>query len=315
MPDSRDTRWIVAFDAGCAACRKVSERVAEASDGQLEVLPLSNAEVVGWRAAALGPEPDWAPTLIRVRGGEVRAWTGRGMIAPLVRRLGVRRSVAVATAIGGARRAGGKPAVEAGGVSRKRFLQWGAGLSVAGVLAVTGELPAFASDPAAAWVREQLKQGTLPSSYGEMASIPVEYRWAVFVQAEPRVRSALFVEHLQHSRASMGVLTSEQRAVFDLAQSWAAQPSLFADREGSAAMAQSANVRERAIAAFGADQATAIFTTLGPVEAVRGPSARCNCNAFDSWCKAPTPYCDKGNCPENCCCGWLGWANCDGICE
>ncbi len=93
-------RWVLAFDASCGTCREVSRAVARACDGRLEVLPLSHDAVREWRAQAVGSSSQWAPTLLRVQDGRVRAWTGRAMGLALVRHLGPRGTMNVLRALG-----------------------------------------------------------------------------------------------------------------------------------------------------------------------------------------------------------------------
>lgn len=81
------SRWVLAFDGTCANCRKISGAVAQACDGKLTVMPLSDERVSGRRELAFGAGAPWAPTLLRVDGASVRGWTGPAMAAPLLRRL------------------------------------------------------------------------------------------------------------------------------------------------------------------------------------------------------------------------------------
>ncbi len=99
-----ETRWVLAFDASCATCRQVSAVVVQACEGRLEVLPLSRPDVRSWREQALGAEPRWVPTLLRVEGDKARAWTGVGMAMPLARRLGPAATVRVLRGLGQMRR-------------------------------------------------------------------------------------------------------------------------------------------------------------------------------------------------------------------
>ncbi len=100
MDKSGAARWILAFDGSCAGCRTISLAVADACDGKLEVLPLRNADVERWRETALGPEPVWAPTLIRVEGDAAWVWTGPRLAVRLARVLGPRHTVKVLRALG-----------------------------------------------------------------------------------------------------------------------------------------------------------------------------------------------------------------------
>jgi len=79
---------VLAFDATCGTCRRISGAVEQACEGRLEVLPLADLDVRRWREETLGVDAEWAPTLLRVGSERVRAWTGPAMAAPLVRWLG-----------------------------------------------------------------------------------------------------------------------------------------------------------------------------------------------------------------------------------
>jgi len=306
-----EIRFVLAFDSACGSCSRLSARIARACDGRLETLPLTHPDVVQWRASALGASAEPAPTLVRSGPDGITAWTGRGMILPLVRHLGLRSSIAVTHALGGLRDelAAEREPHRTTGLSRKRFLQWGAGAAIAGALAVSGRIPAYAADPVSAWVREQARKGTLPTSYQEIAGLPLDYRRAAFVEASPAIRSALWVEHLRRQRDSLGSLTGEQRELFDIALAKAADPATFA----AAGDPADVGFRQRAQQAFGADRAMAIFATLGPAAAsTRGPQYTCDCAYESDWCSG-----DCGttvSCSQVGGCGDLWRYTCDGLC-
>jgi hypothetical protein len=79
---------VLGFDAGCVVCRDLARRVEEQVGNKLEVRPLHDPQVAHWRKQALGEEAPWAPTLIEVKGGGVKAWTGLGRGIALSRRVG-----------------------------------------------------------------------------------------------------------------------------------------------------------------------------------------------------------------------------------
>ncbi|MFJ3818129.1 chitin binding peritrophin-A domain-containing protein [Streptomyces sp. NPDC090056] len=103
-----------------------------------------------WREQSLGAAAPWTPTLLRVQEQTVEAFTGTGMVLPLVRRLGPRSTMRVLRALGSLRlnRAGGEAdgAVDVGGMGRKRFLRLGAGLVVAAGVTLAGRTPALAGE-------------------------------------------------------------------------------------------------------------------------------------------------------------------------
>jgi hypothetical protein len=78
-----EARWILAFDASCEKCRKISSAVARACDGKLELLSLAHPDVSRWREQSLGSRASWTPTLIKVQADKIRSWTGTAMGFPL----------------------------------------------------------------------------------------------------------------------------------------------------------------------------------------------------------------------------------------
>lgn len=194
MTDS-EMRRILAFDSSCGGCRRISDAVARACDGRLEVLPLAHPDVVAWRERAFGPDAPFAPTLLEVGEGTVRGWHGRSMAARMVRSLGV-RTTSVLRALGQLRAESGSGVEEsAERVTRKRFLRIGAGVAVAGGLVLTGRMPAFAAeDPARRWAAAN--RDSLPQTYDGVIAHPMEYRRAIFQQLTPDVRSRLWSEQL-----------------------------------------------------------------------------------------------------------------------
>lgn len=94
------TRWVLGFDGNCDTCSRLAEQVAGLSGGVLTVRSLRSPEVRRWRERALGLDAPWAPTLIAVEGGEVRAWTGAALALRLGRLLGPRRLWQVVGIIG-----------------------------------------------------------------------------------------------------------------------------------------------------------------------------------------------------------------------
>lgn len=92
-------RWILGFDGGCAACSKLAREVEEIAGDRLTSRSLADPEVRVWREATLGPDAVWEPTLLRVAGSEVQAWTGRAMSWRLTRLVGARAAYRIAKVI------------------------------------------------------------------------------------------------------------------------------------------------------------------------------------------------------------------------
>ncbi|WP_405753472.1 bacteriocin fulvocin C-related protein (plasmid) [Streptomyces sp. NBC_00012] len=295
--------WVLAFDASCGTCREVSEAVRRVCGGKLEVLPLMHRDVEQWRERALGAEAAWVPTLLRVRDAEVRAWTGKALAAPLVRRLGLRSTLRVLTALGQLRQDAHAPVTgpeEKSGVGRKQFLRLGAGIVVAGGLVLTGRTPSFAEDrqvAAKAWVEANRNQ--LPQSYDAVIAYNLEYRRAIYRELPASARRQLWLEQLQRYRADHPSLTAEQHHALDHITAIAEKESTFAPRRvaSHSARKEEQDVKETAVQAFGHDEAYAILASLGPSTppdplAITARPIACTCSDESDWCTNDT-YCKK----------------------
>lgn len=268
-------RWIIAFDASCGACREISAIVSHACASRLEVLPLTHRDVQRWRAEALGADAPWAPTLLRLTGGQAHAWTGPRMTLPLLRRLGLRSAFRVVSALGELpdHRAATDRHEDEGAVSRKQFLRFGAGAGVAAGLLLTGKAPAFAAarrpgtwaDPAA-WARAN--KAKLPRTYDEVVSYPEMYRRAIHVESSPQVRSQLWAEQLSRYQAAHPALSVDQASVVDTASKLAADPATFADTMTTQVRQRLSTLKDSAIKAFGNSDARQLVAMLGPAEPV-----------------------------------------------
>lgn len=140
-----DKRVVLAFDAGCMTCSALARRIEERVGHRLELRSLSSPQVREWRKRALGEDAPWAPTLIELKGREVKAWTGPGMALRLSRSLGPVASWRVMQILGefgseaASERWGEHPVAGAlaRAVSRGQFLK-GAGGVVAGAAVLAG---------------------------------------------------------------------------------------------------------------------------------------------------------------------------------
>ncbi|UVS79640.1 bacteriocin fulvocin C-related protein [Actinokineospora sp. UTMC 2448] len=309
-----DQRWILAFDASCGKCRELSDVVRRACEGKLEVLALTDPDVVRWRTEALGPNPRWAPTLLRVRGERVRAWTGPAMALPLVRWLGVRSTVRVLQAIGEAREAAGG-ATE--GMGRKQFLRLGAGAVAAAAILAAGRTPAFGAseaDAAKAWAAAN--RSRLPQTYAEMVRHTVTYRRAIFAELPAAVRSAMWVEHIDKWARARGGLTREQADIVAAVRKIAATESTFRLPASPEVRDALLGIKERAIAEFGHADAFRLLAALGPDDPQSLLAPKCACNLWDDWCSNETScIAIQGDCERTSSgCGDLWLAPCNGRC-
>lgn len=271
-------RWVLAFDASCALCKEVSRRVERASAGRLEVLPLGHRDVQQWRDQALDRGTPWAPTLLRVEGTRVRAWTGVRMGSRLAMRLGPRRTVLVLRALGDPEREGQADGNQAEGprIGRRGMFRLSAGAGIAVALLLNGRVPAFAAESrtlAAGRSWAQANQSPRVGQYIELARFPVAYRPAIFAGLAPSVRSSLWVEQVERYRRVHSKMTAEQTRVLDEFEAIIADEATYA-YEDSAIQARMKAVETGAIAAFGRSEACSLIAAawaavrLGPGAAV-----------------------------------------------
>jgi hypothetical protein len=146
---SEDARLVLGFDAGCMTCSELAKSIEDAVGERLEVRSLHDPQVHRWREEALGEDALWAPTLIEVRGEEVRAWTGMRMGVRLSRALGPKDTWRVMQVLGEMR--SGDPAAQAPatagdrGLSRAQFLKGLGGAAVAmSLFSAGGNIPSTA---------------------------------------------------------------------------------------------------------------------------------------------------------------------------
>jgi hypothetical protein len=291
MPGS-PYRWVLAFDASCARCRRISRVVEEVCTGKLEVLPLAHEDVRGWHEQARGKDAPWVPTLFRLDNHKVRAWSGMAMGLQLVRHLGVRSTMRLLRTFGGLELDRAQPDTDGGrrALSRKRFLRLGSGLGVAAGLVLTGRASALAAAPqssecarAQAWVKKNLDR--LPQQFDEFAAHPPTYRKAIFAELSPEVRSGLWKEQLRRYAAEHPHLSQRQQRVVDTATAVLGDKATFADRRPADVDRKLAELREAALAAFGRDGARRLVATLGPDDdTLAAAEPECECSHESDYC-------------------------------
>jgi hypothetical protein len=160
-------RLVLGFDAGCMACSGLAKRIEDRVGDKMEVRSLHDPAMHHWRREAFGEDAPWAPTLVEVEHGRVRAWTGVRMGARLSRVLGPVATWRMMQVLGEANddlELADSTALNAiSGLSRGQFLKGVGGAAVAiSVLGGTGKQPAPAE--AAVSVRvEEIDGGELVS--------------------------------------------------------------------------------------------------------------------------------------------------------
>ncbi len=318
-----DCRWVLAFDASCALCEEVSRRVERASAGRLEVLPLGHRDVRRWREQALGRATSWAPTLLKVEGTRVRAWTGVRMGSRLAVRLGPRRTVLVLRALGDPERDGPADGNQAEGtrIGRRGVFRLGAGAGVAAALLLNGKVPAFAAESrelaaGRSWARAN--QTPRVGQYDELTRISAAHRPAVFAALSPSVRSSLWVEQVKRYRRAHSLMSAEQARVLDEFEAIVADEATYT-REDAAIQARMKAIEERGIAAFGRSEACGLMSTLGSLDTAEthatatnsvesAPAATCQCNVGSACSPGCNFYCACTT-SWGCGCGWIWTCN------
>jgi hypothetical protein len=81
-------RLVLGFDAGCMTCSELARRIEDRVGDKVEVRSLNDPTMDHWRGEVFGEDAPWAPTLVELDGGPVKAWTGVRIGARLSRALG-----------------------------------------------------------------------------------------------------------------------------------------------------------------------------------------------------------------------------------
>lgn len=150
-------KLVLGFDAGCMTCSELARKIEEEVGDKLEVRSLYDPQMVHWREQALGEDASWAPTLVKVEGGKVKAWTGLRMGAVLSGRLGPAGTWRVMQVLGEMKSVSKTGARHGAGLSRGQFLKGMGGAAAAvSILAGTGGLTSVA----AAAEKPRLSAGT-----------------------------------------------------------------------------------------------------------------------------------------------------------
>src|SRR5918994_1677836 len=152
-------RLVLGFDAGCMTCSRLAERIEDRVGDRIEIRSLNDPAMAHWRREALGENAPWAPTLVEVEPGKVRAWTGARMAARLSRVLGPVATWRMMQVLGEANadhELADSTAVNAiSGLTRGQFLKGVGGAAVAvSILGGTGKLPAPAEAAVSVRVEE-----------------------------------------------------------------------------------------------------------------------------------------------------------------
>jgi len=303
---------VLAFDATCGRCRQLSSVVEDSAGDRVEILPLAHDNVAAWRKKVFGPEPPSAPTLIKVDGDRISAWTGPAMGVRLATRLGPRATVRLLSTLG---ELGTAARSDERRLGRRRLLKLGTGMGIAVGVVLAGTAPAFAESTEIKTAKAWAKANRIPVAelYDQLGAYSSEARRAAQSEFTPAVRSSLWSEHLRRYRRDHPELSARQVAVLDKADALATDEAVFAG--DPTARERVRQLDREAAAAFGCEEYRKALVDLGPPEnpALRDKYAGalpCNCHK-GSACE----FCANFNCyytGDNC--GCLGIWACNGFC-
>lgn len=267
------TPLILAYDAACATCRRVSLVVSQSCGGRLTVESFGWKRVEEWRREAFGENPPWKPALLRPGDGRTQGWTGPAMALPLARGLGLRAALRLVYDLGQLRY---HPAVWAHGTtgSEQRraanatlaVLRFTAGTVISTRLLFTGKLPGFAlNEPqrASKWAADH--ESRLPQDFYEIAAFPAEYRKVIYDALPAPAKSKLWVQSLQRYRAAHPEFSEEQAMVVEQAIRLAGMAGTFLPGQpaGSDAGRPLEHLRARAARAFANGEGYQRIASLG----------------------------------------------------
>ena len=147
--DEIGRRLVLGFDAGCITCSELAKRIEERVGDKVEVRSLNDPLMQHWRREVFGENAPWAPTLVEIEGGIVRAWSGVRMGVRLSRALGPLATWRVMQVLGEDNEdlelTDSAAAKAVSRLTRKQFLKGIGGAVVAlSVLSGTGKLPSLA---------------------------------------------------------------------------------------------------------------------------------------------------------------------------
>lgn len=316
-----DPNWILAFDGDCRTCDSIARSTESASQGRLSVMPLASPQVQTWLKAASASSAQTRPVLIHVAQEKIRVWGGLAMAAKLVKLLGPRKSTAVLSALG---RRTAYPLLEAmpdlqetrsesSRPTRRRFMQLGIGIAIAGGVVVTGRVPAFA-DPLPGWLAGL--DESAPKTYDELVKLRTDYRRAAYLRLAPEQKSAVWLDHIAAFKDGRELDRTQQETI-ERVRIIAGDMATFAPDAGPYAEAD--GVESAAKSAFGHDAARELFAVLGPVhpEPQNAVLAACQCSTASDYCSG-SRSCRRnaGGCSHTSGgCGFLYTYNCDGGCQ
>ncbi|MFI6881587.1 bacteriocin fulvocin C-related protein [Streptosporangium canum] len=327
MQVNSNPQWILAFDASCGQCRGLADKVKKFAEHRLEIVPLLHPDVVEWRKQALGDDAPHTPTLLRVGHDGAHAWTGAAMAIRLAARLGIRGTYGLLAALGENRRKEKQHAASSAdtGAGRRHFLRLaGLGVAVSVIAGRTSLAQAAVADPSPAKKWVEANKANLPQTYAAFSAHDLEHRRAIYNALSPQTRSRLWITHLEGYRSAHPNMSAEQKAVFNTAMELVGDSANLASPVTEEMHHRINSLEETAIAAFGKDEALAVFANLGP-RPVFAPSDRptsthaavggpCQCSISSPYCGDYTCHYKALGCYDEFGCGTLLFKVCNGMC-
>lgn len=134
------TRLVLGYDSACGTCVETAQKIETTAGGALEILPLNNEEMRGWRNEAFGDDPPFVPTLVEAGLQGTRVWSGKRIALELLRRVGPRKMWSISTALGRLRKPTGND-----GPSRSAFVKGVLGAAAGVAVLSGGAAPALGS--------------------------------------------------------------------------------------------------------------------------------------------------------------------------
>jgi hypothetical protein len=195
-----------------------------------------------------------------------------------------------------------------GVIGRAQFLRLCAGGAIAAGLILMGKVPVKAAgEDVNAWV--EANKNNLPTNYDDLIAYPLVYRKAIYRASPPAVQAQFWREQFQRYRAAHTECSAEQAAVLDRALELTHTDLTAFTKADEQAM----------IAAFGKDEARALFATLGPEPTILSAKLAdysCECSNSSDKCSGGKK-CNLGadGCTETGGCGDFWSYPCNGMCH
>lgn len=92
---------LLGYDANCMKCSSIASRLQTEFGDKISLLPLRSRRMTHLREELLGRDARWAPTLVKISGGQGKAYVGWQIGPPLSKELGPKGTLRVLSILGG----------------------------------------------------------------------------------------------------------------------------------------------------------------------------------------------------------------------